>query len=95
MIRIVHYLNQFFGKIGAEAKAGVPPSMVKGPIGPGTLIDSLVKGKGKVVATAICGDNYFLECKEEAVKVLSPAPHLTPVAMALHVVKSVKRLKTS
>lgn len=70
MIRIVHYLNQFFGQIGGEEKAGVSPSLTQGPVGPGILLNDLLKGEGEVVATIICGDNYFSENREEAVKVL-------------------------
>ena len=70
MIRIVHYLNQFFGQIGGEEKAGVSPSFTQGPVGPGILLNDLLKGEGEVVATIICGDNYFSENREEAVKVL-------------------------
>jgi betaine reductase len=64
MIRIVHYINQFFGQIGGEDKAGVSPTVVQGPVGPGLLIERLAEGKAKVVATLICGDNYFTENQE-------------------------------
>jgi betaine reductase len=70
MIRIVHYLNQFFGQIGGEEKAGVSPTLTEGPIGPGILLNDLVKDEGEVVATVICGDNYFSENREEAVAAL-------------------------
>jgi betaine reductase len=68
MIRVLHYVNQFFGQIGGEEKAGVSPSMVSGAVGPGLLIDKLLQGRGQVVATVICGDNYFAENTEEAAK---------------------------
>ncbi len=68
MIRIIHYLNQFFGQIGGEEKAGIPPRITEGSVGPGRLIDKLLQGKGEVVATLICGDNYFSEKTEEALK---------------------------
>jgi betaine reductase len=70
MIRIVHYLNQFFGQIGGEEKAGVSPTLTQGPVGPGMFLNHLVKDEGEVVATVICGDNYFSENREEAVKAL-------------------------
>ena len=70
MLRVVHYINQFFGQIGGEEKAGVPPASVPGPVGPGILLNDLLKGDGEVVATVICGDNYFSENREEAVKSL-------------------------
>ena len=66
MIRVVHYVNQFFGQIGGEEKAHVYPSMVSGAVGPGVLIDKMLQGRGQVVATIMCGDNYFAENMEEA-----------------------------
>jgi glycine reductase complex component B subunit gamma len=68
MIRVVHYVNQFFGQIGGEEKAKVGPSLMEGAVGPGTLINSLLIGKGKVVATVICGDNYFAQNPEAAAR---------------------------
>ena len=34
-IRVVHYLNQFFGGIGGEDKANTPPEIRRGPVGVG------------------------------------------------------------
>jgi glycine reductase len=70
VVRIVYFLNQFFGQIGGEEKAGIPPRIIQGPVGPGRLITKLMEGKGEVVATLICGDNYFSEKTEEALKEL-------------------------
>jgi len=64
--RIVHYLNQFFGGIGAEAKAGIPPMEFPGPKGPGVDIQEKLGAEGEIVATVICGDNYFTENMEKA-----------------------------
>lgn len=65
-LRIVHYINQFFAGIGGEEKADLPPELRSGPLGPGRLIQSLLEGRGEVVATLICGDTYFAEHQEEA-----------------------------
>jgi betaine reductase len=73
MIRVVHYLNQFFGQIGGEEKADVPPGVVRGAVGPGVLLKELLKDQGEVVATVICGDNYISENTEEAVNQLLDA----------------------
>jgi len=70
MIRIIHYVNQFFGQIGGEEKADIPPKMIQGAIGPGMLINSFMKGEGEVIVTLICGDNYFSEKSEKAIKEL-------------------------
>lgn len=66
MIRVAHYVNQFFGQIGGEDKAGLPPRVVEGPVGPGILLQGLLAGQGEVVVTLICGDNYFSENIEQA-----------------------------
>jgi glycine reductase len=60
-VRVVHYINQFFGGIGGEEKAGTPPHSVEGSVGPGRLLEMSSKGKIKVIGTVICGDNYFVE----------------------------------
>jgi glycine reductase complex component B subunit gamma len=76
MIRIVHYLNQFFGGIGAEDKAGVSPRVAEGAVGPGRAIQASLGNEGQIVATVICGDNYFAEniesASEEVEKLIRP-----------------------
>jgi betaine reductase len=64
--RVVHYLNQFFGQIGGEDKAGTPPEVKEGPVGPGTALQAALAESGDVVATVICGDNYFADNMEKA-----------------------------
>jgi len=64
-VKVVHYLNQFFGQIGGEDKAGIPPQIKKGPVGVGQLIESESGDRFKVVHTIICGDNYAAEHLEE------------------------------
>jgi glycine reductase len=70
MVRIIHYVNQFFGQFGGEEKAGMPPKVIKGPVGPGILINQLMEGKGEVIATLVCGDNFFSENKESVLEEL-------------------------
>jgi len=64
-VKVVHYLNQFFGQIGGEDKAGVPPQSRKGPLGVGQLIQSSSGGRFEVVLTIMCGDNYAAENLEK------------------------------
>ena len=75
-LRIVHYLNQFFGQIGGEDKADVGLSVKEGPVGPGVLLQKLIGEDGAVVATVICGDNNFAanleRASEEALKLIEP-----------------------
>lgn len=56
-LRVVHYLNQFFGRIGGEEAADAPFSVREGAIGPGTKLEQEMAGAGKVVATLVCGDD--------------------------------------
>jgi len=65
-LRVVHYLNQFFGGIGGEDKAHVGPQVSDGPVGPGRGIQQALGDRGEVVATITCGDNYFVEKTEQA-----------------------------
>jgi len=58
-LRIVHYLNQFFGGIGGEEQADVSVQVREGPIGPGIGLEQALGERGRIVATIICGDNYF------------------------------------
>ncbi len=68
--RVVHYLNQFFGGIGGEDKADATPTVRTGPVGPGNLLQKAFGESAEIVATIICGDNYFNENTEEATKVI-------------------------
>jgi glycine reductase len=60
-MRVVHYLNQFFGGIGAEDKAGMPLEVHKGAVGPGRLLEQLLGDQARIVMTLVCGDNYAVE----------------------------------
>ncbi len=65
-MRVVHYLNQFFGGLGGEGKANIGPQVIDGTTGPGRAIQNTLAEQGEVVATAICGDNYIGEKPEQA-----------------------------
>ncbi len=60
-LRILHYLNQFFGQKGGEEAAGCPPETRNGPVGVGLQLEKLLAGEGSIIATIICGDSYFNE----------------------------------
>lgn len=64
--KIVHYLNQFFGGIGGEDKAGCLPEVREEAIGPGIAIAQALGEDYEIAATVICGDNYFGENLDEA-----------------------------
>ena len=65
-VRVVHYLNQFFGGIGGEEHANVPVEVRDEPVGPGRALAAAFGDEATVVATIISGDNYFLEESEAA-----------------------------
>lgn len=63
-IRVLHYINQFYAQIGGEEAAGYPVEMRIGAVGPGRLFlrqKVLPNVEFEIVATIICGDNYFTE----------------------------------
>ena len=64
-MRVVHYLNQFFGGIGGEEFASTGISSQEGAIGPGRLLQKLLGEESEVVTTVICGDNYAAENLDE------------------------------
>jgi glycine reductase len=79
VIRIVHYLNQFYGRLGGESAADAPLSVVPGPVGPGTRLQQLLQPAGELVATLVCGDNLaadessaFAAQVTEALRSLAP-----------------------
>lgn len=66
MIRVAHYLNQFFGGLGGEAAADLACQVREEAIGPGRAIARALGETGAVVSTMICGDNFFNERAEES-----------------------------
>lgn len=69
-IKVVHYLNQFYGGIGGEDKADYAPAKVEGVVGPGMGLKGFLKDEATISATVICGDTYFNENMEEALKAI-------------------------
>ena len=65
-LRVVHYLNQFFGGIGGEEHANVPVETREGPVGPGRALQQILGEDAVIVATIIAGDNYFVEEEQES-----------------------------
>jgi glycine reductase len=74
--RVVHYLNQFFGGVGGEEKAGCEPFTIQGPQGPGRLLEKMFRDENaevEIVATVVCGDSYFAENQANVLRELIPA----------------------
>lgn len=64
--KVVHYINQFFAGIGGEEKADIKPEVRESVIGPGMALAQELGEDYEIVATVICGDNYFGENLDEA-----------------------------
>ncbi len=58
-LRVVHYINQFFAGIGGEEYADVGFALHEKPVGPGVALQRELGERGEVVATLVCGDNFF------------------------------------
>ncbi len=65
-LRVVHYINAFFGGLGGEEEAHTAVSLQDGALGPGRLLEQILADAGQVIATIMCGDGYF-SAHEEAV----------------------------
>jgi glycine reductase len=66
-LRVVCYVNQFFGQLGGEETAGVGPLSKDGAVGAARAVQQALAEAGTVVATVICGDNYAAENQDRAV----------------------------
>jgi len=70
-MHVVHFLNQFFGGLGGEEMANEPLSVVDHPVGPGIALQQFLGSDAEIVATIICGDNFFNEEKEVSLAALN------------------------
>jgi betaine reductase len=66
-VRVVCYVNQFFGQLGGEDKAGLGPRAMDGAVGAARAVQQALGEAGTVVATVVCGDNYAAEQGARAV----------------------------
>ena len=75
-LKVLHYVNQFFGQEGQEDKADMQFIVKDGPVGPGIALERILGEKAHVVATLVCGDNYFAEnletAAEQALELIAP-----------------------
>jgi len=63
-LRVVHYVNQFFGGIGGEDHAHVGVTVKAGAVGPGRALEMALGDGARVEATIVCGDNFASEQAE-------------------------------
>jgi betaine reductase len=69
-LRVVHYVNQFFGGIGGEDQANVGVSVKAGAVGPGRALEAALGGGARIEATLVCGDNFASDRAEEAAQAI-------------------------
>jgi glycine reductase len=65
-VRVVHYVNQFFGGIGGEEMAHVGVSLADGVVGASRALQQALGTQGTLLGTIVGGDNYVNERREEA-----------------------------
>lgn len=69
-LKVLYYLNQFFGQVGGEDKAGMKPEFRREHVGVTMQFNKILGDDGEVIGTIICGDNYFNENKEDALNTI-------------------------
>jgi glycine reductase complex component B subunit gamma len=70
-LRVVHYVNQFFGGIGGEEHADVGVTVKNGAVGPGRLLEKALGDGVRLEATIICGDNFASDRADEASRAIA------------------------
>src|SRR5437899_12760028 len=70
-LRVVHYVNQFFGGIGGEDQAHVGVTAKAGPVGPGRALETALGDGARVEATLIGGGNAVSEAGEAAARAIT------------------------
>lgn len=68
--KVLYYVNQFFGQVGGEDKAGMEPEFRKEHVGVTMQFNNSLKDEGEVIGTIICGDNYFNENRDVALETI-------------------------
>src|SRR2546425_6831899 len=82
-LRVVHYVNQFFGGIGGEDQAHVGVTAKAGPVGPGRALETALGDGARVEATLIGGGNFVSERGEGAPRAITPQLHRIKPAVLL------------
>lgn len=67
MLKVIHYINQFFAGIGGEDKADASFEVRPGAVGPGRALQAVLEGQARVVLTLVCGDNIFHDQRADVI----------------------------
>src|SRR5258706_2363834 len=73
MIKVLHYLNQFFAGVGGEDQAGHAVEFLPRAVCSGAVIEQALHGHSVEYATIVCGDNYFHEAEDAALAAIGAA----------------------
>src|SRR5262245_1332628 len=78
-LRVIHYVNQFFGGLGGEEVANVGVSVRNGAVGAGRALQQALEDQGSIIGTLVCGDNYIHDKRDAALTALeTPLRELRP-----------------
>jgi glycine reductase len=66
MIRVVHYINQFYAGIGGEDRANQTPLSMDKAAGPGMGLQKELGDRAEIVGMVVCGDGFYGEHMDEA-----------------------------
>jgi glycine reductase len=69
-LRVVHYVNQFFGGVGGEEHADLPLEVRSGPTGPGRGLETQWNGAAHIVTTLVGGDNFVSTNVDQAATII-------------------------
>src|SRR2546428_13289308 len=70
-LRVVHYVNQFFGGIGGEDLAHIGVSLADGGVGARRAPQQGLGDQGMLIGTLIGGDNYVSEERHAEITAIS------------------------
>ncbi|MGH7419279.1 MAG: glycine/betaine/sarcosine/D-proline family reductase selenoprotein B, partial [Candidatus Rokuibacteriota bacterium] len=70
-LRVVHYVNQFFGGIGGEDQAHAGVTVRAGAVGPGRALETALGEGARVEATIVCGDNFASERIDDVARAIA------------------------
>src|SRR5919106_5100043 len=70
-LRVVHYVNQFFGGIGGEDQANLGVTVKAGAVGPGRALETALGDGARIEATIVCGDNFASDRAEDAARAIA------------------------
>src|SRR5262252_9462260 len=70
-VRVVHYVNQFFGGIGGEEMAHAGISLADGVVGASHALQQALGTQKMLLGTLIGGDDYVSEHRAEAIEAIT------------------------